>query len=102
MIRRPPRSTLFPYTTLFRSGGDVDDGEVPRQVRTLGELREAEADVGDVLLKRAVAADAHLLADLGVLRLADLDFLEIGRASCRVRVLISVGARSVKKILSLK
>src|SRR3712207_6853883 len=27
MIRRPPRSTLFPYTTLFRSGGeDVGDG----------------------------------------------------------------------------
>src|SRR5256885_3478814 len=25
MIRRPPRSTLFPYTTLFRSG---DDGGV--------------------------------------------------------------------------
>src|SRR2546430_11326517 len=23
MIRRPPRSTLFPYTTLFRSGGEV-------------------------------------------------------------------------------
>src|SRR3712207_6874198 len=23
MIRRPPRSTLFPYTTLFRSGTDV-------------------------------------------------------------------------------
>src|SRR5256885_17200112 len=23
MIRRPPRSTLFPYTTLFRSGADV-------------------------------------------------------------------------------
>src|SRR2546422_6645374 len=23
MIRRPPRSTLFPYTTLFRSGGVV-------------------------------------------------------------------------------
>src|SRR5256885_17213081 len=32
MIRRPPRSTLFPYTTLFRSG--------PRdsQVRDLGKL----------------------------------------------------------------
>src|SRR3712207_9138648 len=30
MIRRPPRSTLFPYTTLFRSeqeGGDVVGGE---------------------------------------------------------------------------
>src|SRR3712207_7279184 len=28
MIRRPPRSTLFPYTTLFRS----DDALDPRQV----------------------------------------------------------------------
>src|SRR3712207_7500657 len=26
MIRRPPRSTLFPYTTLFRSGFEVEDG----------------------------------------------------------------------------
>src|SRR2546427_7017666 len=26
MIRRPPRSTLFPYTTLFRSDGDYDRG----------------------------------------------------------------------------
>src|SRR5438552_7615644 len=25
MIRRPPRSTLFPYTTLFRSGGWLTD-----------------------------------------------------------------------------
>src|SRR2546427_13285125 len=29
MIRRPPRSTLFPYTTLFRSlGPEVKNGEV--------------------------------------------------------------------------
>src|SRR5688572_31777646 len=33
MLRRPPRSTLFPYTTLFRSGADevvhrrIDDNE---------------------------------------------------------------------------
>src|SRR2546430_7514439 len=26
MIRRPPRSTLFPYTTLFRSVDDLADG----------------------------------------------------------------------------
>src|SRR5690554_7528965 len=25
MIRRPPRSTLFPYTTLFRSGTDIHE-----------------------------------------------------------------------------
>src|SRR3712207_8652626 len=30
MIRRPPRSTLFPYTTLFRSrGGRVGGDEIP-------------------------------------------------------------------------
>src|SRR2546430_11764869 len=31
MIRRPPRSTLFPYTTLFRShfGADLDQNECP-------------------------------------------------------------------------
>src|SRR2546429_2386260 len=29
MIRRPPRSTLFPYTTLFRSGFRVDRAGVP-------------------------------------------------------------------------
>src|SRR3989449_10309170 len=31
MIRRPPRSTLFPYTTLFRSRTDV--GPAPRRPR---------------------------------------------------------------------
>src|SRR3712207_8579101 len=34
MIRRPPRSTLFPYTTLFRSRDDVDRGR-PRRRRAL-------------------------------------------------------------------
>src|SRR3989475_8879430 len=28
MIRRPPRSTLFPYTTLFRSGVLANDSDV--------------------------------------------------------------------------
>src|SRR3989442_5172147 len=38
MIRRPPRSTLFPYTTLFRSqaGGDsLADIDVPRDHRAV-------------------------------------------------------------------
>src|SRR2546422_5313439 len=30
MIRRPPRSTLFPYTTLFRSPDDVEGGLADR------------------------------------------------------------------------
>src|SRR3712207_6970920 len=35
MIRRPPRSTLFPYTTLFRSA-DVDDRLRRDRVHVLG------------------------------------------------------------------
>src|SRR3712207_7852573 len=56
MIRRPPRSTLFPYTTLFRSGAEIltalldleptgrevpppsDDGEHLRRPNTLEML----------------------------------------------------------------
>src|SRR3712207_1372592 len=32
MIRRPPRATLFPYTTLFRSGGPVPHAQAIRDV----------------------------------------------------------------------
>src|SRR5256885_12487318 len=31
MIRRPPRSTLFPYTTLFRSLADAENAQAERQ-----------------------------------------------------------------------
>src|SRR3712207_7307066 len=46
MIRRPPRSTLFPYTTLFRSadlhGADVGD-VLPLDLRRPGLLAEPGA-----------------------------------------------------------
>src|SRR3712207_7292963 len=50
MIRRPPRSTLFPYTTLFRSAPAREParGErVPRLVR-----RRVAGDAGDVAGER--------------------------------------------------
>src|SRR5256885_10161257 len=37
MIRRPPRSTLFPYTTLFRSEAEVE--------RARGALAQSVADI---------------------------------------------------------
>src|SRR2546430_7252208 len=40
MIRRPPRSTLFPYTTLFRSVVPVD--YVADAILALGQVPEAE------------------------------------------------------------
>src|SRR2546427_2237724 len=45
MIRRPPRSTLFPYTTLFRSGRVEEEG----RKGLLHGLREHELQVPDAL-----------------------------------------------------
>src|SRR3989442_3029038 len=53
MIRRPPRSTLFPYTTLFRSRHGVQ-----LEVRRLSSGGE---DVGHILLSRAADFGADLL-----------------------------------------
>src|SRR5690349_23756358 len=39
MIRRPPRSTLFPYTTLFRSRAEVDQARAHRRQRRPVRLR---------------------------------------------------------------
>src|SRR3712207_8579947 len=59
MVRRPPRSTLFPYTTLFRSEGSG----CGRQLQRLG-LRAAALDgdedrVGGLVVE-AVALDEAL------------------------------------------
>src|SRR3712207_6934636 len=40
MIRRPPRSTLFPYTTLFRSEGGSGRFRVGRYSQVLGAHSE--------------------------------------------------------------
>src|SRR5438128_8257160 len=45
MIRRPPRSTLFPYTTLFRSAGDPV---------LYGNLPPREISMKDVFTRRQV------------------------------------------------
>src|SRR3712207_4170689 len=86
MIRRPPRSTLFPYTTLFRSISDlqthhpeakvdVEGGMIwPPMERTekIAELfddaRRLAADIGFELKEGLAggASDGCLCADLGV------------------------------------
>src|SRR3712207_8395722 len=48
IIRRPPRSTLFPYTTLFRSGGQgnaLDIGALCTRGLRLGDSIREGADV---------------------------------------------------------
>src|SRR5256885_13998532 len=101
MIRRPPRSTLFPYTTLFRSLKDAGT-----------EFSSAAGLPADAKLLQQVAGkqSAFALYDIGKLQFlyitrASSDFsgstlwqtrakfearfaggVKIGRASCRERV----------------
>src|SRR2546422_10734938 len=87
MIRRPPRSTLFPYTTLFRSGLEVEaqpaDEEVIRRVRRVvhtlkGDsaacgfqaLSELAHEFEDVLSPKIGKSHGRLLAE-AVLSAAD-------------------------------
>src|SRR5256886_14172118 len=44
MIRRPPRSTLFPYTTLFRSVGAVPQHRPLHELGGAGAARRRRAD----------------------------------------------------------
>src|SRR5258707_2814207 len=64
MIRRPPRSTLFPYTTLFRSvrNRDVVGGaRIAKRIRTLRTdcviFRRVHRAVGDTHIAAAVDID---------------------------------------------
>src|SRR5256885_16526150 len=46
MIRRPPRSTLFPYTTLFRSARDADQAIAAVEADLAGAAT-ADGETGD-------------------------------------------------------
>src|SRR2546429_4047501 len=75
MIRRPPRSTLFPYTTLFRSidfelradSAHAKLGTCPRQflAESLGHRQRIGArgahDEGSPILRHPSAVTAHTL-----------------------------------------
>src|SRR5256885_8562525 len=56
MIRRPPRSTLFPYTTLFRSG-DLEDPPVTKETVDLVLLSQALHHA--IKPERAVRSEEH-------------------------------------------
>src|SRR3712207_8797164 len=53
MIRRPPRSTLFPYTTLFRSLGNLP-GLMAKAREVEGRMKSMQDELGH----KTVTADA--------------------------------------------
>src|SRR3712207_8230176 len=76
MIRRPPRSTLFPYTTLFRSAAlaataraEGDDVALARALRTLGlagtitgRFAESEAALTETIALARTEGNGYRLA----------------------------------------
>src|SRR2546425_11548146 len=62
MIRRPPRSTLFPYTTLFRSRTRVIVGEEAANLRRDGVEAASSVPVGVMVETPAAAGMADRLA----------------------------------------
>src|SRR3712207_8501500 len=78
MIRRPPRSTLFPYTTLFRSEGqgDMPGGGVGTTLMTLGYDPQTQRYVGTwggSMMNYLWVYDGELDVDGRVLTLASED-----------------------------
>src|SRR5256885_13004757 len=96
MIRRPPRSTLFPYTTLFRSVHAVNEGVgqsqvVHMRVRAHGGLEHLEV----------LGVLAHALADLAALVVEVADHagaahaaFHAGRQQSGFQAVLAEGARS--------
>src|SRR3989449_7710179 len=67
MIRRPPRSTLFPYTTLFRSARRQHDHDAERVSRRIERVHDHEhrcAELRDAEGKHAAGRNPdHGIAD---------------------------------------
>src|SRR5256886_14882136 len=103
MIRRPPRSTLFPYTTLFRSArspsGIATSGAPPPgcSLPSIGcvpglPMSEAERALGALLALMARLRDPQrgcrwdreqTFSSIAPYTIEEAYEVEIGRASCR-------------------
>src|SRR2546430_4581006 len=78
MIRRPPRSTLFPYTTLFRSPRDEHAGGGRRHLLDpLDHLLDRLARADDLVLRVHFGLEPHVLT-------GEIDVLQGDRKSTRL------------------
>src|SRR2546430_14935648 len=105
MIRRPPRSTLFPYTTLFRSLPLAPSGRVAGRAHLLAGAHGTESS-SRVAPRRSVQCSSGGGTSVVAIttnrmaldrRLERMPAAKIGRGAWRGRGEVSVGGRSLKK-----
>src|SRR3712207_7771261 len=82
MIRRPPRSTLFPYTTLFRSLAPAWIQEVPRMVVPVVQNHDGQGRVFEhqQILVRDCPDKGGGLVEVRVTEAASLPYLAAVRS----------------------
>src|SRR3989442_6113604 len=102
MIRRPPRSTLFPYTTLFRSAPPPDSGSPGTMAATsrpspipglvvmslpLSDRKSTRLNSSHVRISYAVFCLKKQNQDppLTAIRVHDSELMTVGQYACRVR-----------------
>src|SRR3712207_8690505 len=73
MIRRPPRSTLFPYTTLFRSSYPAVNESDVRRFRVLAPPLPEQRDIAAILdtIDDAIRKTEQIIAKLKRVKQAD-------------------------------
>src|SRR3712207_8950953 len=69
MIRRPPRSTLFPYTTLFRSAKEAEEMGMVNAVVAPDKLEDTCVEWAEIMMERSPLALRMIKAGLN----AELD-----------------------------
>src|SRR2546422_9602319 len=95
MIRRPPRSTLFPYTTLFRSPTYQNlRGDLARQV--LEEVLRNVREVGVEM--RVVRRDAHAIGADETGRRLDLGLAALDGGPAVAPEVLARGQRQVGRV----
>src|SRR3712207_9444690 len=66
MIRRPPRSTLFPYTTLFRSGSAAGRGAAAQGAVDLGDGGGVGGDLRPLNAVKGLGPHAGAAGEFGL------------------------------------
>src|SRR2546426_4383544 len=100
MIRRPPRSTLFPYTTLFRSHLRKREDDLVLQIVVLDLLKQTLQEIG-VLRGMALAEpEDRLLAHfLGRITRSEEHTSEL-QSPCNLVCRLLLEKKKKKKVLS--